>query len=413
MTPTPDRPVRLSQRLAQLEASATIGLIGRINQMRTQGIPVISFGQGEPDFPTPIPIKVAAFDAIERNYTRYTPTGGILELRQAIARRVEQDMGIAYTPNQIAVTSGVKEGLLLAFLAVCDPGDEVIVPAPYWVSYIEQVRLAGATPVILASDESTDFKLTPEQLEEALTPRTRVVVLSSPCNPTGAVYTAGELEALASVLREHSKQLDVTEPPMIFTDEIYDQICYVEYARWLRVAPDLAPQTLVFNGFSKTYAMTGWRVGYVAGPLPILEAIKAIQSHSTTHPASIAQYAALAAYTPSQEMDTTVATMVQAFRERRDLIINALKQIPGVSCQVPDGAFYVFPNVTGLLNRPLRGGTVCMTSHELSNYLLEQAYIGFVPGEAFGAPGYVRISYAQSNANLTEGMRRFKEIIGV
>lgn len=404
-------PLRLSQRLAQLEPSATIGLIGRINQMRSQGLPVISFGQGEPDFSTPIPIKVAAFDAIERNYTRYTPTGGIPELRQAIARRVEQDMGIPYTPNQIAVTCGVKEGLLLAFLAVCDPGDEVIIPAPYWVSYIEQVRLAGATPVIVPTDESTGFKVTPEQLQESLTPRTRVLVLGSPCNPTGAVYAADELAALASVLREHQRDSEVSDPPLIFTDEIYDQICYVEYARWLRVAPDFAEQTLVFNGLSKTYAMTGWRVGYVAGPEAVLSAIKAIQSHSTTHPTSIAQYAALAAYTPSQELDTTVMTMVQAFHERRDLIINALKQISGVTCQVPDGAFYVFPNVTGLLNRPLNGGTVCRTSNELASYLLEQAYIGFVPGEAFGAPGYMRISYAQSNANLIEGMRRFADVM--
>jgi aspartate aminotransferase len=410
MSSTPsEEQALLSKRLAQLQPSATIGLIGRIKQMQAEGLPVISFGQGEPDFPTPVPIKVAAFEALERNYTRYTPAGGLPELRNIIAARVTQDTGLTYTSNQIVATSGVKEGLFLAFLALCDPGDEVIVPAPYWVSYIEQIRMAEAVPVIVPSDESNGFKLTPEQLAAHLTPRTRCIVIGSPCNPTGAVYSAEELHALAEVLREHRKT--APRSPLVFTDEIYDTICYVDYARWLRIAPDFADDTVVFNGFSKTFAMTGWRIGYAAGPAWLIGAMKSIQSHSTTHPTSIAQYAAMAAYTPSTELSNTLAAMVSAFRERRDLVVAALAQIPGVSCAVPDGAFYVFPNVSGLLGRTFDDGTTCATSSDLTSFLLERAHIGFVPGEAFGAPGYMRISYAQGTANLSEGMRRFEQAV--
>lgn len=397
-------PTRLSKRLAQLTPSATVALNGRMRQMKARGIPVISFGQGEPDFPTPDPIKAAAVAALEHNHTRYTPAGGITELREAVARREAQACGISYDPAQITITSGVKEGLFLAFLALCDEGDEVLVPAPYWVSYIEQVRVAGGVPVVIPTDESTSFKLTPDQLQAHLSPRTRVFILSSPANPTGAVYSAAELEALAAVLRDHQARHPETEL-LVATDEIYDQICYGDYARWLRVAPDFASHTLVFNGWSKTYAMTGWRVGYAVGPQPIIAAMRSIQSHSTTHPNSIAQYAALVAYNP--ELEATVRRMVAAFQQRRDLILEALATMPGVTCTVPEGAFYVFPNVQALLNRPFANGTTCASSLELADYLLDEAHIGMVPGEAFGAPGYVRLAYAQSEENLREGMRRF------
>ncbi len=394
---------RLSKRLAQLRPSATVGLGNRIAQLRAQGISIISFGQGEPDFPTPAPIKAAAVAAIEANQTRYTPTGGIIDLRRAVAERVTQDTGINYTPSQISVTTGAKEAIFLACQALCDEGEEVIVPAPYWVSYVEQVRLTGAVPVVINTDESTGFKITAEQLQAHLSPRTRALILNTPSNPTGAVYTEAELAALAGVLRG--------TPVVVISDEIYDAICYVDYARWLRVAPDLADRTLVINGASKTYAMTGWRIGYVAGPEGIVGPIRSIQSHSTTHPASIAQHAALAAFTPSEELAQTVAGMVQAFHERRALIIAALQEIAGVTCMVPDGAFYVFPNVGSLLNRPLKEGAVCATTGDLAEYLLDQARIGVVPGEAFGAPGYLRLSYAQSNADIAEGMRRFAEAV--
>lgn len=372
---------------------------GKIAQLRAQGVNIISFSLGEPDFDTPAPIKAAAVEALAQNYTHYTPTGGSIEVRRAIARRASADNGVTYTPNQISVTTGAKEALYLAFQALCDEGDEVIIPAPYWVSYIEQVRLAGATPIIPQTTDATGFKMTAEQLAAHVTPRTRALILNSPSNPTGAVYSAAELAALAEVLRG----TDV----IIVTDEIYDAISYVEYARWLRVAPDFADRTLVINGASKAYAMTGWRLGYVAGPEALIEGIKAIQSHSTTHPASIAQYAAVVAYTPSAEIEQSVVDMASAFKRRRDLILAELAKIPGITCDVPNGAFYVFPNVSGLLNRPLLNGATCATCQDLTMYLLEQAHIGVVAGDAFGAPGYIRLSYATSEANIIEGIRRF------
>lgn len=392
---------RLARRLAQLEASATSAMTARVAQMRAEGIKVISFSVGEPDFNTPDPIKAAAIEAINKNFTHYTPAGGTADLRKAIAARVSADQGLPYAVGQVTVTAGAKEALYLAFQALCDEGDEAIIPAPYWVSYIEQAKLAGATPITPRATEATGFKITPEQLRESLSERTRVIVLNSPSNPTGAVYSAQELRALADVIAK-------TEA-IVIADEIYDAISYVDYARWLRVAPELADRTLIVNGAAKAYAMTGWRVGYVAGPQPIIDAIKSIQSHTSTHTASIAQYAALAAYTPNEEIEGTVRSMAAEFHKRRDLIIDLLSEIPGVTCSVPDGAFYVFPNVSNLLGRPLKNGTVCNTSEELNNYLLDQAHIACVSGESFGAPGYIRLSYATSEDEIVEGMRRFRD----
>jgi len=394
---------RLARRLAQLEPSATSAMTGRVAQMRAEGIRVISFSVGEPDFDTPDPIKAAAIDAIHKNHTHYTPAGGIAELRKAVAARVSADQGISYGVGQVSVTTGAKEALYLAFQALCDDGDEAIIPAPYWVSYIEQAKLAGATPVTPRTTEATGFKLSPEQLRDCLSERTRVIVLNSPSNPTGAVYSAAELRALADVIADSDA--------IVIADEIYDAISYVDYARWLRVAPELADRTLIINGAAKAYAMTGWRVGYVAGPQPIVEAIKSIQSHTSTHTASIAQYAALAAYTPSEEIAGTVRAMAAEFHKRRDLIIDLLSEIPGVTCEVPDGAFYVFPNVSELLGRPLKNGAICATSEELNTHLLEQAHIACVAGEAFGAPGYLRLSYATGEAEIVEGMRRFRDCL--
>lgn len=399
---------RLSTRLAAVEPSATIGLIARIAQMTSEGISVISFGQGEPDFPTPEPIKASAVKALERNETRYTPTGGTLELRRALARRFQEMTGVSYTPAQVMATCGAKEALYLAFQAICDPGDEVIVPAPYWVSYIEQVRLASATPVIIPTDESSGFKMSPQQVANYLTPQTRAIVLCSPSNPTGSVYTAEEIQGLAEVLRGSDA--------MVIADEIYDVICFVDYDRWLRVVPDFADRTLVINGASKTYAMTGWRMGYAAGPKDVIDAMRSIQSHSTTHPTSFCQQAVLTVLNPSPEssveIGNRVAEMVFQFRERRDVMVRKLLEIDGVTCTVPDGAFYVFPNVSGLLNRPLgANGVVCQTSQELAAYLLEHAQIGVVFGEAFGAPGYLRLSFAMGMDDLVEGMRRFAEAV--
>jgi aspartate aminotransferase len=392
---------RLARRLAQLEASATAVMNARVQQMRAEGADVISFSVGEPDFNTPDPVKQAAIDAINNNHTHYTPAGGIAELRRAVAARISKDQGVSYGIAQVTVTAGAKEALYLAFQAICDEGDEAIIPAPYWVSYIEQAKLAGATPVTIATTQESGFKLTPEQLRAALTPRTKLIVLNSPSNPTGAVYSAAELRALADVILESDA--------LVISDEIYDAISYVEYARLLRVAPELAERTLIVNGAAKAYAMTGWRVGYIAGPQPLITAIKDIQSHTSTHTASIAQYAALTAYTPSEEIEQTVRDMAAAFHKRRDLIMELLAEIPGVSCSVPDGAFYVFPNVTGLLGRPLKNGQVCNSSDELNTYLLEQAHIACVSGESFGAPGYIRLSYATGEDEIVEGMRRFRD----
>jgi L-aspartate aminotransferase apoenzyme (EC 2.6.1.1) len=394
---------RLARRLAKLEASATAVMNARVQQMRAEGVNVISFSVGEPDFNTPDLIKQAAIDAINNNHTHYTPAGGIAALRKAVAARVSNDQGLSYGINQVTVTAGAKEALYLAFQAICDEGDEAIIPAPYWVSYIEQAKLAGATPVTITTTDESGFKLTPEQLRAALTPRTKLIVLNSPSNPTGAVYSAAELRALADVILDSDA--------LIISDEIYDAITYVEYSRLLRVAPELADRTLIVNGAAKAYAMTGWRVGYIAGPEPLISAIKDIQSHTSTHTTSIAQYAALAAYTPNEEIERSVREMAAAFHRRRDLIMELLAEIPGVSCNQPDGAFYVFPNVTGLLGRPLKNGQVCNSSDELNTYLLEQAHIACVSGEAFGAPGYIRLSYATSEDEIIEGMRRFRDCL--
>ncbi|MFN5058743.1 MAG: pyridoxal phosphate-dependent aminotransferase [Chloroflexota bacterium] len=398
--------VRLSNRLSRLTPSATTALSGKVAALKAQGINVISFGAGEPDFATPDAIKAAGINAIETNQTKYTPIGGPAELRKAVAERVSADCGVTYTANQISVTNGAKEALFLAFLALCDEGDEVIIPAPYWVSYVDQAKIAGATPVIVETTPAQGFRMTASQLAAAITPRTRVLILNSPSNPTGAVYSAAELRALADVIAKHPQIV-------VMTDEIYDAIVYTEYARWLRVAPELYNQTLVINGASKAFAMTGWRMGFVAGPQQIIDAIKGIQSHSTSHTSSITQAAALPAYDGSVDMASEVARMVKAFRERRDIIGELLTSIPGVSLSMPDGAFYVFPDIRGLLGKPLACGVTCNTDDELAAALLEHAHIGVVSGSAFGAPGFIRMSYATSAELIREGMARFsKAVVG-
>jgi aspartate aminotransferase len=396
--------LRLSKRLDVLSPSATVGLGAKVASLRAQGIDVISFGQGEPDFPTPAALKAAGIAAIERNQTRYTAVGGPQELRAALAKRVSADSGVTYTAAQVSATTGAKEGLFLAFLAICDAGDEVIIPAPYWVSYVDQAKIAGAVPVIIEARPEKGFKMTAEQLRAAITPRTKVFMLNSPSNPTGAVYSAAELRALADVLAE----TDI----IVISDEIYDAIVYTSYARWLQVAPELADRTLIVNGASKAYAMTGWRFGYIAGPSALMEGIKGIQSHATSHTSSVTQAAALPAYDGTVDLGPEVEMMVAAFRERRDRIVSLLSDIPGVKIAQPDGAFYAFPDVRGLLGRELPGGVICHDDDELAAFLLEKAHIGVVPGSAFGAPGFMRLSYATSMAQIEEGMRRFAVAVG-
>jgi aspartate aminotransferase len=366
-----------------------------------EGRPVISFGVGEPDFPTPEPIKHAATRAMAADVTHYTAVGGEQALREAIAERTSELSGVPFQANQVLATTGAKEALYLAFQATCDVGDEVLIPAPYWVSYAEQARLAGAVPVIVQTHPGA-WKLSPEQLRQHLSPRTRLLVLCTPSNPTGVVYSDGELGALAAVLRDNRVG--------VIVDEIYARISYMPVGRWLRAAPDLADQTLIVDGVSKAYAMTGWRLGWLVGAPAIMQAAAAVQSHLTSHPSTITQRAALHALRSDPAVETAVDEMVHTFRQRRDAIVSALTGVAGLSCPVPDGAFYVFPDVRGLLGRPLGPkGCVVRSSQELATYLLDEALVSTVPGEAFGTPGFVRLSYALGMDQLHEGARRIAE----
>jgi aspartate aminotransferase len=394
---------RFSQRVTKVAPSATMAVEGRVQEMRRKGEPVIGFGAGEPDFPTPEAIKDAGIEAISSNFTKYTPTGGTAQLKEAIAAQEKKNTGIDYKPSQVCVHNGGKESIYLAIDALIEQGNEVIIPAPFWVSYYEQVVLAEGTPVLVSAGASQNFKVTAEQLEAATTPNTRLFILNSPSNPTGMVYSHSELAAIADWARRHP---DI----IILTDELYDRIVFIDnYARWLCVAPDLADRTIVVNGLSKAYSMTGWRLGYAAGPEPIIKAMLKIQSHSTSHPSSITQAAALRAYT--MDLSGEIAKMVQAFRERRDFIVPALNEIPGVHCPMPEGAFYAFPDLSGVLNKPLKYGKTCQSSEELAIYLLDSVKVGIVHGEAFGAPGCARMSYALGIDKIKEGLARMKDAL--
>jgi aspartate aminotransferase len=380
-----------------------MALDARAKALKASGQDVISFGVGEPDFPTPEPIKAAANRALEANATHYTTVSGEPALRQAIAERTSEISGVEFGPSQVVATTGAKEALYIAFQALCNPGDEVLIPAPYWVSYAEQARLAGAEPVIIQTEPGS-WKLTPDLLRRHLTPRSRLLSLCTPSNPTGIVYTDGELAALAEVLSESQAG--------VLVDEIYARISYVPVGRWLRAAPDFAPRTLVVDGVSKAYAMTGWRLGWLVGPQPVIAAASAIQSHLTSHPSSVSQRAAVYALGNDATVESTIGEMVRTFKQRRDAICVGLNAIDGVSCSVPDGAFYVFPDVRGLFGRPLGGrGTVVQSSNELAAYLLDDALVSAVPGEAFGVPGFIRFSYALSLDELNEGVRRMQRTL--
>lgn len=385
-------------RVMAVQPSATLAMTARAKQLRREGKPVIGLSAGEPDFDTPAPIAEAAIQAIREGFTHYTENAGMLELREAICRKLAEENGLTYEPDQILCTNGAKQAVAMAIEVLCRPEDEVLIPAPYWVSYPEMVRLAGATPVILPTSVETGYRLTPEQLEAAITERTRLLILCSPSNPTGTVYTPEELEALADVLRRH-------EHVYVLSDEIYEYILFDAKHVSFASLPGMKERTITVNGFSKGFAMTGWRLGYLAAERPIVKAAAKVQSQFTSAPCSISQKAGLAAL----QMDKgPIREMVAAFRQRRDFVLERLQAIDGITCPKPEGAFYLFPQVSAFYGRRTPDGQTITDSESLCLYLLEQCHVALVPGQAFGDPNGVRISYAASMENLAEAMRRIE-----
>ncbi|WP_330565720.1 pyridoxal phosphate-dependent aminotransferase [Pseudomonas yamanorum] len=388
----------IAQRVLGAKPSATKEMTALANQLKREGRDVITLSQGEPDFPTPAHIREAAKAAIERNESRYTDVAGTLALREAVARKFKRDNGLSYSPEQIQVGCGAKQVLYNALQATINPGDEVIVPTPAWVSYPEMVLLAGGRPVIVRCGVSTGFKIMPEQLEEAITPRTKWLMLNSPSNPSGAVYSASELAALGEVLLRHPHV-------WVMADDIYEKIHYddIPFATPAAVTPELASRTLTINGVSKAYAMTGWRVGFGAGPLALIKAMNLVQSQSTSHTSSISQAAAIAALDGPMDF---LPGFVDTFRRRRDSVVTALRSMKGLTCNVPSGAFYAFPGCHALLGRRDDVGNLIETDRDLALYILRTAAVAVVPGSAFELPGHFRVSYAASDRELGEAMTR-------
>jgi aspartate aminotransferase len=387
--------------VAKVKPSETLAITAKVNVLRAQGRDVIGFGAGEPDFDTPDHIKQAAIRAIEAGFTKYTPVGGTDELKDAIIDKLKVDNSLEYKRSQVVVSCGAKHTLYNLAQALFEEGDEVIIPAPYWVSYPDIVVLAGGTPVILNTLEKDGFKMKPEQLKASITGRTRAVIFNGPSNPTGAAYSQDELKALAAVLTD-------TEIFAI-SDDIYEKILYADFpfANIAMADPRLLSRTIVVNGVSKAYAMTGWRIGYAAGPEEIIGAISKIQSQNTSNPTSISQKASVAALRGDQQV---VSAMAAEFRKRKDYIVGALNDIPGIFCPIPEGAFYVFPNVSALYGRSHEGKKIS-NSTEFIEYLLDGANVATVPGAAFGSDDHIRLSYATSMRNIEEGVRRISDAV--
>lgn len=385
----------ISNRVNNLAASQTLAMSQKSNELKAQGVDVINLSVGEPDFNTPDHIKEAAKRAIEDNFSFYSPVPGYMSLRNAVAEKLTKENGLAYKPEQIVVSGGAKQALCNVILATVNPGDEVIIPTPAWVSYVEMVKLAEGTNVLVPSDIESDFKMTPEQLRAAITPRTRMLLICSPSNPTGSVYTRDELAALVEVLADYP---DI----IVLADEIYEHINYTGSFTSLASFPEIADRTVVVNGVSKAYAMTGWRIGYCAAPLSIAKACTKLQGQYTSGASSIAQKAAEAAYTGSQEC---VEEMRKAFERRRDLVVRLAREIPGLKVNEPKGAFYLFPEVSAYFGKSYDGRKIGDAS-DLAMYLLEEGHVATVAGDAFCAPGYIRLSYATSDENIAEAMKR-------
>lgn len=394
--------MRLSARARAMSPSPTMAIDAKSKQMMAEGIDVVNFSVGEPDFDTPEHIKRAGIVAIASGETKYTPAAGTLELRKAICAKLLKENGLEYKPEQIVVSNGAKQSIYNAYMVLLDPGDEVIIQAPYWVSYPEMVKLAGGVPVIVSTDESTGFKMTVEMIREKLTPRTRAINLNSPSNPTGAVYTRKELEAIA--------QLAVERDLIVVTDEMYEKLVYdgTEHVSIASFGPEIKQRTITINGMSKAYAMTGWRMGYSASETIYAKAMGDLQSQSTSGPSSISQKAAVESLLGTQE---PIETMRQEFDRRRTYMMNRLNQIPGFRVSVaPQGAFYLFPNVSDAFGKTIRGRQI-NTSDDLGQLILEEAKVGVVPGTGFGAPDYLRFSYATSMERITEGLNRIEALM--
>ena len=393
---------KLADRTKLIKPSVTLAIAAKAGKLRAEGVDVVNFSAGEPDFDTPEHIKAAAIEALRKGMTKYTDVKGIEPLRAAISEKYRREQGLEYRKEDVLVSCGAKHSLYNILQAVVNPGDEVVIPAPYWVSYSDMALLAGGVPKLIPSNEATSFKIRPEQLQAALTPQTRVFILNSPCNPTGATYSRDELRAIGAVLEKYGC--------LILADDIYEKIVYdgFEVQNIVTLCPSLRDRTIIVNGVSKTYAMTGWRIGYALGPSDVIAAGAKIQSQSTSNPTSIAQAAALEAIRGPQD---EVAHMVREFHKRRDVIVDRLNAIEGITCLKPEGAFYVFPNISRLLNKTGRGkrlGSPC----DIADYLLEEAKVAGVPGEDFGSHEHIRFSYATSLEDIEKGCARIRDAVG-
>ena len=392
--------VQLSDRLNRLAPSATFAMSHKISEMNAQVVDVINMSVGEPDFNTPDHIKEAAKQAIDDNYSRYSPVPGYADLRKAIVAKLKRENNLDYTINEVLVSNGAKQSVCNTVMALVNPGDEVIIPAPYWVSYPQMVKLAGGTPVFVNAGFEQNFKMTPEQLEAAITPRTRLLILCSPSNPTGSVYSKDELAGLAEVIKRH-------EGMFVLADEIYEHINYVGHHESIAQFEGMKERSIIVNGVSKAYAMTGWRIGYIAAPEWIVKGCNKLQGQYTSGPCSVSQKAAEAAYNSSQEC---VETMRLAFERRRNLIVKLAKEIPGLEVNVPEGAFYLFPKCSSFFGKR-DGDRVINNSTDLAMYLLEVGHVATVGGDAFGDPDCFRMSYATSDDNIREALKRIKDTL--
>ncbi|MCL6590325.1 MAG: pyridoxal phosphate-dependent aminotransferase [Firmicutes bacterium] len=393
--------MKLAQRALGISPSPTLAIDAKFKQMLQDGQDVVGFGAGEPDYDTPEVIKNEAISALKKGQTKYTAASGTPQLKEAVCFKMERDHGLKYQVNQVIICCGAKHALYNLFQVICEPGDEVIIPAPYWVSYSEQVNMTGAKPVLVPTTEASGFKMSAAQFKAAITPRTAALILNSPSNPTGTVYTRDELEAIAAVAVENKI--------LVVSDEIYERLIYEGvHTSIASLGPEIKELTVIINGLSKTFSMTGWRIGYAVGDAKIIKAMGDLQSHSTSNPVTFCQAASvLALRQPPVEI---VAEMIQEFKSRRDYMVTRLNQMPGISCRKPEGAFYVFPNISGLIGKEL-GGKKITDSDIFAEALLEKGKVAVVPGSGFGAPEFIRLSYATSMEQIQKGLDRIAEFI--